>query len=112
MKQKHKLEYYLKIIKLKPDFELVWMDSCPGNNGYSQDLSYHILDEDSFHKFGVLIITSRCICQANNSKLNNTRNKYARHCIVGVIENESTPESRLALLHAFQAFMKRPKDNK
>jgi hypothetical protein len=58
------------------------------------------------------MVTYRCIDQANNNELINTKNKYARHCIVRALDGVLTHDSRLAILHAFQAFLMRPESNK
>jgi len=42
---KRKLGYHLKIVKMKPDFEIIWVDATPGDDGYSQDLFNHITNE-------------------------------------------------------------------
>jgi hypothetical protein len=102
--KKKKPSYHFKILKLKPDIKLIWINAMPGNDGYAQDLFNHITDENGFREFGLLIAT--------NEELKNTRNNYARRCIVRVLDGPSTPESRLAVLHAFQLFVSRPKFNK
>jgi hypothetical protein len=84
----------------------------PGNDGYAQDLFNHITDENGFREFGLLMVASRHVNQATNEELKNTRNNYARRCIVRALDGPSTPESRLAVLHAFQLFVSRPKFNK
>jgi len=109
---KRKLGYHLKIIKMKPDFEVIWVDATPGDDGFAQGLFNHITNENGFREFGLLMVTRRRIDQANNNELINTKNKYARRCIVRALDGESTHESRLEILHAFQAFLMRPEFNK
>jgi hypothetical protein len=110
--KKKKLGYHLKILKLKPDFEIIWIDGAPGNDGYAQDLFRHITDENGFREFGLLMVTRRRISQADNNELQNTRNTYARRCIIRTVDGISTHNSRLAILHAFQLFLSRPEFNK
>jgi hypothetical protein len=108
-----KPSYHFKILKLKkPDIKLIWIDAMPGNDGYAQDLFNHITDENGFREFGLLIVARRRVNQATNEELKNTRNSYARRCIVRALDGPSTPESRLAVLHAFQLFVSCPEFNK
>jgi hypothetical protein len=58
------------------------------------------------------MVARRRINQATNEELKNMRNNYARRCIVRVLNGPSMPESRLAVLHAFQLFVSRPEFNK
>jgi hypothetical protein len=109
---KSKLGYNLKIIKSKPDFEVSWVDAMPRYDGFAQNLFNHITNENGFREFGLLMGTRRRIDQANNNKLINTKNKYARRVIVRALDGESTHELRLAILHAFQAFLMHPDNNK
>jgi hypothetical protein len=97
---------------LKPDIELIWIDGLPGNDGYAQDLFNHITNENGFREFGLLMVARRRVNQATNEELKNMRNNYARRCIVRALDGPSMPESRLAILHAFQMFVSRPKFNK
>jgi hypothetical protein len=111
--EKKKPSYHFKILKLKPNIKLIWIDAMPGNDGYAQDLFNHITDENGFREFGLLTVARRCVNQATNEELKNTRNNYARRCIVRAPDGPSTPESRLAVLHgAFQLFVSRPEFNK
>jgi hypothetical protein len=108
----NKLDYHFKIMKLKPDFEVIWIDATPGNDAYAQDLFRHITDENGFREFGLLLVTRRRISQADNNELKNARNNYARRCIVRALDGVSTHDSRLAILRAFQLFLCRPEFNK
>lgn len=110
--KKKKLSYHFKILKLKPDIELIWIDAAPGNDSYAQDLFNHITDENGFNEFGLLMVARRRVNQATNEELKNTRNSYARRCIVRAFDGSSTPASRLAVLHAFQLYVSRPEFNK
>jgi hypothetical protein len=74
---KRKLGYHLKIVKLKPDFEVIWVNATPGGDGYTQDLFNHITNENGFREFGLLTVTRRHIDQTTNNELINTKNKYA-----------------------------------
>ena len=111
MKQKCRPAYYLKIVKLQPDYELIFIDSTPGTDGYGQKLYDHIKNNDGFHDEGVLLVVRRRISQNDNNILTNTRDNYPRRAIVRLVET-STHESRLAILNAFKAFLSLPENNK
>jgi hypothetical protein len=110
LNQKRKPAYYLKIIKLRPDFELIYIESTPGNDGYGQKLFDRIKD-DGYRDDGVLMVVRRRVSQADNSVLNNARDRFARRAIVRIVTN-STPESRLEILNKFKAFLNLPENNK
>jgi hypothetical protein len=111
MKQKCRPAYYLKIVKLQPVYELTFIDSTPGTNGYGQKLYDHIKNNDGFHDEGVLLMVCSHISQSDNNILTNTRNNYPHRAIVCLIET-STHESCLAILNAFKAFLSLPENNK
>jgi hypothetical protein len=111
MKQKRRPAYYLKIVKLQPDYELIFIDSTPGTDGYGQKLYDHIKNDDGFHDEGVLLVVRRRISQNDNNILTNTRDNYPCRAIVRLVET-STHESRLAILSAFKAFLSLPENNK
>jgi hypothetical protein len=46
--KKKKPSYHFKILKLKPDIKLIWIDTVPGNDDYDQDLFNHITDKKRF----------------------------------------------------------------
>jgi hypothetical protein len=81
-------------MKLKPDFEVIWIDATPGNDAYAQDLFRHITDENGFREFGLLLVTRRRISQADNNELKNARNNYARRCIVRALDGVSPHDSK------------------
>jgi hypothetical protein len=111
MKQTRKLAYYMKIIKLRCDFELIWIDSTPNNDGYGQKLFDYITVEQGFKSEGILMVVRRRKNQQDNTVLTNANDKYPRRCILRMVD-ESTTESRLAILHALQAYLIRPEHNK
>jgi hypothetical protein len=111
MKQKRKPAYYLKIVKLQPDYELIFIDSTPGTDGYGQKLYDHIKNNDGFRDEGVLLVVRRRISQNDNNVLTNIRDNYPRRAIVRLVDN-STRESRLAILSAFKTFLSLPENNK
>jgi hypothetical protein len=112
MKQKCRPVYCLKIVKLQPDYELIFIDSTPGTNGYGQKLYDHIKNEDGFHDKGVLLVIRHHISQNDNNILTNMRNNYPRRVIVRLVDNNSTRESHLTILSAFKTFLSLPKNNK
>jgi hypothetical protein len=112
LKKKRTLAYYLKIVKMLPGFELAFIDSAtPGNDGFGQKLFNHIKNEDGFHEDGVLFVVRRRVSKEDNSMLTNAHDTYPRRCILRMVD-ESTHESRLAMLRAFQTFLMRPENNK
>lgn len=110
LNQKRKPAYYLKIIKLRPEYELIYIDSTPGNDGYGQKLFDRIKD-DGYRADGVLMVVRRRVSKADNNVLNNTRDRYPRRAIVRIVDT-STPESRLEILNKFKAFLNLPENNK
>jgi hypothetical protein len=109
---KAKIRYYLKIIKLKPDIEVIWIDSTPGNDGYGQHLFNHIKNENGFREFGTFVLARRRVNQATNEELNNARDDWSRRCIVRILDEPSSHDSRLAVLSAFQLYLQQPLFNK
>jgi hypothetical protein len=113
LKQKRKPAYYLKIVKLRPDFELIFIEHwMAGTDGYGQKLYDHIRDHDGFRDEGVLVVAHRRISQENNGVLCNARDTYPRRVIVRLVNHISTHESRLAILQKFRAFLMLPENNK
>lgn len=113
LKQKRKPAYYLKILKLRPDFELIFIEhSMPGTDGYGQKLFEHIRDNDGFRDEGVLMVVHRRVSQANNGVLSNARDTYPRRAIVRLVNDISTHASCLDILHKFRAFLMLPDNNK
>jgi hypothetical protein len=111
LKQKRKPAYYLKIVKLRPEYELIFIESTPGTDGYGQKLYDHIKNNNGFRDDGVLLVVRRRISKMNNNVLTNTRDNYPRRVIVRLVET-STSESRLAILQAFRTFFNLPENNK
>jgi hypothetical protein len=92
MKQKCKPAYYMKIVKVSANFELIWINATPDTDGYGQELFNHIKHDDRFRDEGVLMVVRRRISKFNNSILTNTRDMYPRRAIVRLVDI-STPES-------------------
>jgi len=112
LSQKRKMAYHLKILKLRPDFELIWIDATPGNDGYGQKLYDHITRDEGFRDSGILMVAKRRVSLENTAVLTNVKDTYPRRCIVRFLgDDESTPTSRLAMLRALQAFLVRPVHN-
>jgi hypothetical protein len=109
--QTKRSDYHLRIIKLRPDFELIWVDASPGDDGYAQKLFDYITNEQGFESEGILTVTKRRTSKENNSVLLNVKNTYARRCIVRLVENDSTHSSRLAILLLLQAYLVHPTRN-
>jgi hypothetical protein len=102
----------MKIVKLRPDFELIWIDSSvAGTDGYGQNLYDHILNENGFRNEGVLMVLRRRKSKENNDILTNATDTYPRRCILRMVD-ESTHETRLTVLRAMQAYLIRPEFNK
>jgi hypothetical protein len=111
MKQKRKASYTMKIMKLLPDFEIIWVDGVPGNDGWVHPLCDYVTNHGGFRDEGMLCAARRRTSQADNNVLTNTNNSYARRCVVRLVE-ESTHDSRLAILRVCQAFLRRPENNR
>ena len=111
LNQKKKSSYFMKIVKLRPDFELIWIDASPGNDAYAQPLFDFVEKEDGFKQEGVIMVIRRRISQGNNEVLTNANNTYPRRCIIRMVD-DSTHDSRLAILRAMQAYIMRPEHNK
>jgi hypothetical protein len=111
---KRKLDYYhLRILKLACEFEVIHIDGTPGNDGFGQKLFGNITDNNGFGDEGILMVAKRRVSQADNSVLCNANNTYPRRVIIrSVGEDESTHASRLAILHAVQAFLVRTDNNR
>jgi hypothetical protein len=56
LKKRRKPSYYLKIVKLRPDYELIFIDSTPGTDGYGQRLFDHINNNNGFRDHGILMV--------------------------------------------------------
>jgi hypothetical protein len=82
MKQKRKLAYYLKIVKLLPEFELAWIESGPGTDGYAQKLFDHIANDHGYRDEGVLMVVRRRVSVTDNAVLTNARDTYPRRAII------------------------------
>jgi hypothetical protein len=107
MSGKRKLDYHnLRIVKLACDFELVYIDGTPGNDGFGQRLFDHITNNRGFCNKGILMVAKRRVSQADNSVLANANNSFPRRVIIcSVGEEGSTHESRLSILRALQSFL-------
>ena len=111
LKQKRKPSYFLKIVKLHPDFELIFIDATPGTDGYGQRLFDHITNDNGFRDEGILLVARHRINRENNGILTNVLNGYPRRSIVRMVDT-STHESRLAILRALSAYLMLPDNNK
>jgi hypothetical protein len=108
--QKKRLDYHLRILKLRPDFELIWIDATPGDDGYGQKLFDFITNEQGFHSEGILTVAKRRVSLENPTILQNIKNTYARRCIIRLVD-DSTHSSRLTILRTLQAFLVHPSRN-
>jgi hypothetical protein len=52
------MAYHLKKLKPSPNFELIWIDATPGNDGYGQKLYDHITRDrdEGFCDNGILMV--------------------------------------------------------
>jgi hypothetical protein len=75
--------------------------------------NHSIFKEPTFIYFNVLMVDrKRSVSFANNNILTCANNTFPCHCIVCLVKDESTCNSRLALLHAIQAFLMCPRNKK
>ena len=110
---KRKLDYHVRIVKLACDFELIYIDGTPGNDGFGQRLFDHITNNNGFRNEGILMVAKRRVSQADNSVLANANNSFPRRVIIrSVGEEGSTHESRLSILRALQSFLVRADNNR
>jgi hypothetical protein len=111
LKKKRKPSYYLKIVKIRPDYELIFIESTPGTDGYGQRLFDYINNNNGFRDQGILMVVRRRVSKDNNSVLLNVRDGYPRRAIVRLVDT-SSHESRLSILNALRAFLMLPENNK
>ena len=110
--QERKPTYTLKILKLKPDFELIWAEKSPGNDAYMQPIFKNIEETSEWEEHGVIMVSRRRISLDDNSALVNTENSYFRKCIVRNVTEESTPDTRRTFLNLIREFVMRNEHNR
>jgi hypothetical protein len=106
------MAYHMRIMKLRADFNLIYINSTPGNNAYAQYLFSHIR-EDGFQTNGILMVAKRQISHGNSVVLTNAKDTFLRRCIVCFLKDgEFTHASRLGMLMTVWAFLMQPDHNK
>jgi len=110
-KQMRQLVYYLKIMKLCPDIEIIWVERAPGQDGYMYNVIKAVDETEAFREHGLLMSARRRVSQANNGIMFNAQDSYPRKIFIRVV-NESTPESRRSVLMILRDFMMRPENNR
>jgi len=111
-KQARRIAYLFKILKLAADIEVIWCEKSPRDDAFLYPLVKNIEGVNQFGNEGVIAVTHRRISRTDNSVLFNANDSsYPRRLIVRTID-ESTPESRRAILMLFRDFMMRPENNR
>jgi len=110
-KQARRIAYLFKILKLAADIEVIWCEKSPRDDAFLYPLVKNIEGANQFGDEGVIAVTHRRISRTDNSVLFNANDSYPRRLIVRTID-ESTPESRRAILMLFRDFMMRPENNR
>jgi hypothetical protein len=103
--------YVFKIMKLKADIEVIWCEKTPHDDAFIHPLIKDIEENDAFRDHGIVGITRRRAGRLDNSLLTNGIDGYPRRLIVRVVD-ESTHESRTAILMVLRQFMMRPENNR
>ena len=110
-KQMRQLVYYLKIIKLRPDIEIIWVERSPGQDGYMYNVIRAIDNTEDFRDQGLLMSARRRVSQTNNGIMFNAQDSYPRKILIRVVDG-STPESRRNVLMILRDFMMHPENNR
>jgi hypothetical protein len=110
-KQAKRVAYMFRILKLAADIEIIWCNKTPFDDAYLHPLYKSIEEHNSFSDEDVIAVVRRRISRANNDIQYNRNDSYPRHMIVRTVE-ESTTESRMAILMLFREFMMRPEHNR
>jgi len=110
-KQARKVTYQFRIMKLKPDIEIIWCDKTPRDDAFIHHLVKHIEEENRFREQGILMVCRRRMGCLDNSICFNENDAFPRHLIVRVVD-ESTAQDRMAVLMLLCAFMMCPENNR
>jgi len=110
-KQARKVVYQFKIIKLKPDVEIIWCEKTPRDDAFIHHLVKFIEDENGFREQGVVMVCRRRMSRLNNDLRTNDLDTFPRRLIIRVVD-ESTNQSRMAILMLLRDFMMRPEHNR
>ena len=110
-KQARRVTYLFRIMKLKPDIEIIWCDKTPRDDAFIHHLVKHIEEENGFREQGVLMVCRRRMGRLDNSIRFNENDAFPRRLIVRVVD-ESTAQDRMAVLMLLCAFMMRPENNR
>jgi hypothetical protein len=110
-KQAKRVTYMFKILKLAADIELIWCEKTPVDDAYIHPLIKSIEDHGSFLEDGVIAVVRRRISRTNNDIQYNRNDSYPRRMIVRTVD-ESTTETRTAMLMKFREYMMRPEHNR
>ena len=111
-KHAKRIAYMFRILKLSADIEIIWCDKTPFDDAYLHPLYKSIEDQGSFSDDGVIAVVRRRISRTNNDIRYNRNDSYPRRMIVRTLDDESTTESRMAILMKFREFMMRPEHNR
>jgi hypothetical protein len=110
-KQAKRVAYMFRILKLAADIEIIWCEKTPFDDAYLHPLFKGIEENNLFSDEGVIAIVRRRVSRTNNEIQFNWNDSYPRRMIVRTVD-ESTKESRMAILMLFRQFMMRPENNR
>lgn len=103
--------YVFKIMKLKADIEIIWCEKTPRDDAFIHPLIREIEENDGFRDHGIVGISRRRAGRLDNMLLFNAIDGYPRRLIIRVV-NDSTHETRTAMLMVLRQFMIRPENNR
>jgi hypothetical protein len=110
-KQSRKVAYAFKILKLKADIEVIWCEKGPGDDAFIHPLIKQIEENNMLGEQGVIAVVRRRMSRTDNSVRFNQNDAYPRRLIVRTVD-ESTHQSRMAMLMLCRDFMMRPENNR
>ena len=110
-KQARRLVYVFKILKLKADIEIIWCKKTPRDDAFLHPLIKDIEDNESFREHGIITVVHCRMSRLDNTLCFNANDPYPHRLIVCIID-ESTLESRRAILMLLWDFMIWPENNR
>jgi hypothetical protein len=110
-KQARKVAYVFKILKLKADVEIIWCDKTPRDDAFIHPLIKTIEETNTLRQHGLITVVRRRNSRQDNSVRFNGNDSFPRRLIVRAVD-ESTVESRKAILMVCREFMMRPEHNR
>lgn len=110
-KTKWKAQYFMKVMKLKCDIELIWAEKNASNDAYLYPVHKMVDEEDMWREHGILQTARRRTSKEDNDAQTNDVDGFPRKVLIRLVE-ESTPESRTEMLEIIQEYMSHTENNK